>query len=95
MPSLVFFFDPKSEVVLLTCLRDGAGDGEWYCEGREECEVRAGAFRNPSGSFRRFARRRTEPNVVISMFDGDARSRTTDQVLHGFPYHSERPCSIS
>lgn len=75
MPSLVFFFDAVSEWVLLTCLRDGAGDGDGYCEGREECEVRAGAFRKPSGSFRRLARRRTEPIVDISTLDVDSRCR--------------------
>lgn len=74
MPSLVFFFDATSEMVLLTCLRDGAGDGDWYCEGREECEVRAGAFRKPRGSFRRLARRRTEP-IVISTLDVDSKCR--------------------
>lgn len=76
VPSLVFFFDAISETVLLTCLRDGAGDGDGYCEGSEECEVRAGAFRRPSGSFRRLARRRTEPIVVISTMDADSKRRT-------------------
>jgi hypothetical protein len=78
VPSLVFFLDAMSECVRRIGLR--AGDGDGYGEGREDPEVRAGAFRKPSGSFRRLARRRTEPVVVISIFHGkagDVRSKET------------------
>ena len=84
VPSLVFFFDAISDTALLTCLRDGVGDGDGYCEGREECEVRAGAFRKPRGSFRRLARRRTEPIVVISTLDVDSKCRIRTRHFMGF-----------
>jgi hypothetical protein len=54
-PSAVFF------VVSTTCrdeLRDiGGGKGE----GSDECEVLAGAWRSPRGSFLRLASNRTDP----------------------------------
>lgn len=60
-PSGVFFLPAELRAEALDS-RLGAPAGKG--DGSVEVDVRAGAFRRPSGSFLRFARRRTDPVAV-------------------------------
>ena len=77
-----------------------------YWDGRDELEVRAGAFRRPRGSLRWPVRSKIDPVMrqlatfqgagleTIKPQEGWLRARSY-QELHVSAYHSGLPCSIS